>query len=123
MCRSKSPRWRAISVCINWQAVAIGALTLGIFYRWPLVHETDARQHRGGRASPRWRRTSPAGDVATIGTRFGGIPAGLPGLHFPLISLDAMRDLMVPAFTIAAARRDRIAALRDGGRRHDGYAP
>jgi SulP family sulfate permease len=40
--------------------------------------------------------------VATIGTRFGGIPAGLPGVHFPAVSLDAMRRLMAPAFTIAA---------------------
>src|SRR5207237_1104088 len=40
--------------------------------------------------------------VATIESRFGGIPAGLPGLHFPDISLEAMRDLMGPAFTIAA---------------------
>src|SRR5450755_4813889 len=40
--------------------------------------------------------------VATIDSRFGGIPAGLPGLHFPDVSLEAMRDLMGPAFTIAA---------------------
>lgn len=40
--------------------------------------------------------------VATIDSRFGGTPAGLPGLHFPAVSLEAMRDLMGPAFTIAA---------------------
>ena len=86
---------------INWQAFAIGALTLGILYAWPLV-----------------TRRVPASivavvvatlvayfagwPVATIDSRFGGIPAGLPGLHFPTVSLEAMRDLMGPAFTIAA---------------------
>ena len=40
--------------------------------------------------------------MATIGSKFGGIPSGLPGWHFPAISLDAMRVLMGPAFTIAA---------------------
>jgi SulP family sulfate permease len=39
--------------------------------------------------------------VATIGSRFGEIPAGFPGLHFPAISLELMRNLMGPAFTIA----------------------
>jgi SulP family sulfate permease len=40
--------------------------------------------------------------VATIGSKFGGIPTGLPGWHFPSVSLEAMRVLMGPAFTIAA---------------------
>lgn len=39
--------------------------------------------------------------VATIGSKFGGIPVGLPGWHFPHITLSAMRELMLPAFTIA----------------------
>jgi SulP family sulfate permease len=86
---------------ISWPAFVIGALTLATFYAWPLVTKrvpasivavllaTIVAYLLG------WR-------VATIGTRFGGIPAGLPGLHFPSISLEAMRDLMGPAFTIAA---------------------
>ena len=41
--------------------------------------------------------------MATIGSKYpGGIPLGLPGWHFPPITLDAMRELMAPAFTIAA---------------------
>lgn len=40
--------------------------------------------------------------VATIATKFGGIPAGLPTLQFPGVSLNAMRELMMPALTIAA---------------------
>ena len=86
---------------INWHAFAIGALTLAIFYTWPfltrrvpasivaVVAATVVAYFAG------W-------PVATIDSRFGGIPAGLPGLHFPAISLESMRDLMGPAFTIAA---------------------
>src|SRR4029453_2367852 len=35
-------------------------------------------------------------------SKFGGIPAGLPVFHLPVVSLDSMRELMAPAFTIAA---------------------
>lgn len=40
--------------------------------------------------------------VATVASKFGAIPAGLPGWHFPEISMGLMRDLMPAAFTIAA---------------------
>jgi len=86
---------------VNWQAFAIGGLTLGILYVWPLVTRrvpasivavavATAVAYFAG-----W-------PIATIDSRFGGIPAGLPGFHFPSVSLEAMRDLMGPAFTIAA---------------------
>ncbi len=85
---------------LNGHALAVGALTLGIFYLWPRVTKrlpasivavvlATAVAYFAG-----WQ-------VATIGTRFGGIPAGLPAFQFPAISLDAVRDLMGPAFTIA----------------------
>ena len=41
-------------------------------------------------------------DVATIQSKFHGIPSGLPGFHFPPISLGLIREMMAPAFTIAA---------------------
>jgi SulP family sulfate permease len=40
--------------------------------------------------------------VATIGTKFGGLPSGLPGWHWPAVSLEKVRALMSSAFTIAA---------------------
>ena len=40
--------------------------------------------------------------VATIGTKFGGLPAGLPGWHVPAISLEIIREVMGSGFTIAA---------------------
>src|SRR5207237_9422380 len=40
--------------------------------------------------------------VSTVASKFGAIPAGLPGLHWPDLSLGNMRELMAAAFTIAA---------------------
>ncbi|MBS0320064.1 MAG: STAS domain-containing protein [Proteobacteria bacterium] len=39
--------------------------------------------------------------LETIGTRFGGIPQGLPALVVPAISLGTLRDLVAPTITIA----------------------
>lgn len=39
--------------------------------------------------------------VETIGTRFGGIPSGLPTIAIPHFSYDRARELLTPAFTVA----------------------
>jgi len=39
--------------------------------------------------------------VETIGTRFGGIPSGLPALRIPQFHLDLIRPLISPAITVA----------------------
>jgi SulP family sulfate permease len=39
--------------------------------------------------------------VETIGTRFGGVPSGLPDLQFPSIQWAALPHLIVPAMTVA----------------------
>lgn len=39
--------------------------------------------------------------VETIGTRFGGIPAGLPGIKIPQFRVDLLRPLISPAITVA----------------------
>src|SRR5690606_37980832 len=38
-------------------------------------------------------------DAPSIGTRFGGVPAGLPELRFPEISIGRMGELLPSAFT------------------------
>ena len=40
--------------------------------------------------------------ISTIQSKFGPIPGGWPGWHMPEFSLDLMREMMMPAFTIAA---------------------
>ncbi|MFL6539459.1 MAG: SulP family inorganic anion transporter, partial [Chthoniobacterales bacterium] len=86
---------------LNWRALAIGLITLVVYYVWPritkrvpasivaVVFATAVAYFAG------W-------SVATINSRFGGIPAGLPALHFPAFSFETMRELIGPAFTIAA---------------------
>src|ERR1700688_1576712 len=39
--------------------------------------------------------------VETIGTRFGGIPSGFPGIKIPHFHLDLLRPLISPAITVA----------------------
>ena len=84
----------------QWPALGLGALALVILIFWPKS----------------WRRV-PASIVAvvvttgvvaifhlevpTIGSRFGGIPRGLPSVSLPHLSFDQLRDLMIPALTIA----------------------
>ncbi|MEW6118816.1 MAG: SulP family inorganic anion transporter [Pseudomonadota bacterium] len=62
--------------------------------------------------------------VATIGSAFGGIPAGLPALNWPEISFARVLELIGPAFTIAmlgAIESLLCAVVADGmaGTRHD----
>lgn len=62
--------------------------------------------------------------VATIGSAFGGIPAGLPALQFPEVSFARVLELIGPAFTIAmlgAIESLLCAVVADGmtGTRHN----
>jgi sulfate permease, SulP family len=62
--------------------------------------------------------------VSTLGSRFGGIPQGLPSFHVPNMSLDRIIELIQPAFTIAmlgAIESLMSAVVADGmtGTRHN----
>jgi SulP family sulfate permease len=62
--------------------------------------------------------------VETIGSKFGGIPQGLPGFQTPEFSFEAIRALIKPAFTIAllAAIESLLCAVVADGmtdQRHD----
>ena len=62
--------------------------------------------------------------VETIGTRFGGIPAGLPSIHFPKFRVELLGVLMVPAMTVAIlgaieSLMSAMVADRMSGDRHD----
>ncbi len=62
--------------------------------------------------------------VETIGSRFGGIPQGLPGLHLPPLSWANLQHLFQPAVTIAmlAAIESLLSAVVADGMiddRHD----
>jgi sulfate permease, SulP family len=63
-------------------------------------------------------------DVETIGTRFGGIPSGLPSFHLPQIRPELIPGLIVPAMTVAMlgaieSLMSAMVADRMSGDRHD----
>ena len=109
---------------LQWQTVLLAAASLGIILFWP----------RG------WQRRVPgsivalvAGTVATvalqlpvetIGSKFNGIPQGLPSLQIPTLAWDNIRELFQPATTIAllAAIESLLCAVVADGMvddRHD----
>ena len=62
--------------------------------------------------------------VETIGSRFGGIPAGLPGLHVPRFRPDLILSLLSPTLTVAMlgaieSLLSAVVADRMSGRRHN----
>jgi sulfate permease, SulP family len=86
---------------MDWHTPAIGVLALAVMIFWPRISPRVPASLIAvllATALVHWLRWP----VATIGSEFGGIPAGLPGFHFPPVSLDLLRELMGPAFTIAA---------------------
>ena len=63
-------------------------------------------------------------DVATIGSRFGGIPSGLPHLQVPEFRPGLILTLLSPAFTVAMlgaieSLLSAVVADRMGGDRHN----
>jgi sulfate permease, SulP family len=63
-------------------------------------------------------------NVETIGTRFGGIPAGVPTIHLPAFRPSLIGELIVPAMTVAMlgaieSLMSAMVADRMSGDRHD----
>jgi SulP family sulfate permease len=86
----------------NWHTAVIGAAGLLIVFLLPKVTRRvpPAIVAVAGltvlAAVLRWE------DVATIRSKFGALPSSLPGWHFPEVTLMRLRELLAPAFTIAA---------------------
>ena len=63
-------------------------------------------------------------NVDTIGSRFGGIPSGLPAMHIPTFQPSLILKLLSPAFTVAMlgaieSLLSAVVADRMGGDRHN----
>jgi SulP family sulfate permease len=118
--------------------LAIGLLTLSLLVLWPRVSRKlpsplvalSVAAVLAAFAASRW----PGFDVATIASRFGGIPQQAPALHLPWslgapdgstgLSLKLVRELLPSAFAIAmlgAMESLLSAVVADGmtGRKHD----
>jgi len=105
----------------QWPAILMSTGGLLLLRLWPAA----------------WRRVAPATvvlligataltaifgvPVETIGSRFGGIPRALPMPGLPEISVEQLRDLIVPAFTIAilAAIESLLCAVVADKMTHD----
>ncbi|HTJ79340.1 MAG TPA: SulP family inorganic anion transporter [Rariglobus sp.] len=86
---------------VDWHTVVLGLISLTVIVGWPA----------------KWGRRVPGSIVAviagmlavslfhwpveTIGSKYGGIPEGLPKLAVPVVNWRMLADLIVPAFTIA----------------------
>ncbi len=109
---------------LNWPTLAVAGTALGIILLWPKT----------------WQRRVPGSIVAlllgtvavavlglpveTIGSKFGGIPQGLPTPALPALSWENIRHLISPATTIAllAAIESLLCAVVADGmtdERHD----
>ena len=85
---------------LSLSAVLVSAATLAIILVWPRVN----RRIPGPFVAlvVVTAGVALAGvPVETIGSRFGDIKAGVPHVAFPRLSLQQIRDLVGPAFTIA----------------------
>jgi SulP family sulfate permease len=84
----------------QWPALTLGLISLLILILWP-------KKWQAVPASivavivPTIAVAVMQVDVETIGTKFGGIPSGLPALNLPSISFAHIQELMAPALTIA----------------------
>lgn len=109
---------------INWMTVALSVASVAIIKTWP----AKLGKRVPGSIIALLAGTAIAAlchlHVETIGSRFGGIPTGLPHIHFPELSWDKIQNLFAPAFTIAllAAIESLLSAVVADGMiddRHD----
>jgi sulfate permease, SulP family len=108
----------------QWPTLLLAAASFGIIKLWP----GKWQRHVPGSVIALIVATAAFGifhlPVETIGSKFGGIPEGLPLPHFPALSWDKVHLLFQPALTIAllAAIESLLCAVVADGMiddRHD----
>jgi len=106
----------------NWQALAVGAVSLAIVFLWPRITPKVPGSLVAIIAATAAVQLLTL-DVETIGSRFGSVPNTLPAPHFPHLTWALITKMFSPALTIAilAAIESLLAAVvADGmmGTRH-----
>ncbi|MCK6425298.1 MAG: STAS domain-containing protein [Burkholderiaceae bacterium] len=102
---------------VNPAAVAIGLGCLALVVFWPKSYRMDVAPVGLTGKLRRWAAHVPGTivaltaatlvtlalglDVETIGSRFGGIPQGLPAFELPEFSWATAKELLIPTVTIA----------------------
>lgn len=85
---------------LNGQAAILGLISLLIVFFWPKINHKIP----GSLVAIIVATIMAQGlhlDVETIGSRFGELSASFPKPHIPYLSIDTIRQLLPPAFTIA----------------------
>jgi len=126
--------WHALDT-LNTTALALGAASLAIVVSWPKSYAANDASWR------RWMARVPgtivvlllgtlavslAGlQVETIGTRFGGIPQGLPAFSLPEFNWETTQNLAMPTLSIAllGAIESLLCARVADGLIHDRHDP
>ena len=126
--------WRALDT-MNTTALALGATSLALVVSWPKSYaENDAGWRRWMARVPGTivvlllgtLAVSLAGlQVETIGTRFGGIPQGLPAFSLPEFNWETAQNLAMPPLSIAllGAIESLLCARVADGLIHDRHDP
>jgi SulP family sulfate permease len=86
---------------LQWPTLAVAASSFGLIKFWP---KSCQRRVPGSIVALVLGTAAVALfqlPVATIGSKFGGIPQGLPGMQVPGLSWENIQLLIQPAFTIA----------------------
>jgi SulP family sulfate permease len=120
------PRMRLLAAhaaTVNWTAVSVGAATVAILVIMPRITKRVPASIAAVVACTvaAWLLKLP---VETIGTKFGGIPRGLPPFALPSLHSEHLLPLIPSAFTVAmlAALESMLSAVvADGmtGDRHN----
>ena len=90
---------------VQWQTVAIAGATLAVILLWPRVKFLTLGRRIPGSILAVLGCTAVAAllqmHVETIGTKFGGLPQGLPPFAFPHLRAEHIEPLLPSAFTVA----------------------
>lgn len=117
---------RIRAIASNLGTISLPATVLGIATVLTVVATPRVLRRVPGTIAAMFGVSIAAGVMAlpveTIGTRFGGVPSGLPQIQFPAIPWTVLPDLLMPAMTVAmlgaiesllsATVADRMAGTR-----------
>jgi SulP family sulfate permease len=103
--------WQARQT-VSWPAIGVAASALAIILLWPKV----TKRIPGSIVALLVTTVAAAVlnlPVETVGSKFGGIPTGLPAFHIPEIRLDQFVPLLPSALTVAllAALESLLSAV------------
>ncbi|HEX5035372.1 MAG TPA: SulP family inorganic anion transporter, partial [bacterium] len=89
---------------LDWKTLVVALLSLAIILLWPRLDGKFSRRIPGSIVAI-LAMTALVHlfhiPIETIGSRFGSIPAGLPQPTWPQFSLEELKGLIGPAFTVA----------------------